>query len=52
MGVWTQKYKAHIKVNISYKPHTNPIENKCKSHAEDIFHTKLMQSFNENTKVI
>ena len=25
MGVWTLKYKAHIKANISYKLHTNPI---------------------------
>ena len=49
MWVWAQKFKAHIKANISYKPHTIPIENQWKAHAKDIFHTKLIQSFNKNT---
>ena len=52
MWVHAQKYKAHIKANISYKPHTNPIENHCKVHAKDIFYTKLIQSFNKNIKGI
>ena len=44
MGVWTQKYKAHIKVNISYKPHTNLIQTPLKTNAKCMQKTYFIQN--------